>query len=194
MSGITIQVELRDAEARDSLNALIARMDRRKPFFSSVGDRIVSSAGKRFAEENAPDGTPWARLRPATIKARQRKGQLPLTILRSNDASGSALAGSIHHEASNDEVRVGATKFTAAIHQLGGTINRPARTGKIYRVKDSNGQVGRRFVSKEKANKVTDVNIPAYSITMPARPFLGISAEDETGIYEDAENWLLGEL
>lgn len=194
MSGITIDMEFSGEEARQGLQDLLARMDRRRPFFEAVGERIVSSAGKRFEREDAPDGSKWKALKAATIKARVRKGQTPITILRSNTpgASGSALAGSIHSDASENSVRVGATKFTAAIHQLGGTIRKPARAGKIYRMKDENGQVGRRFAAKAKANHVTDVTIPAHTVTIPARPYLGVSAEDELGIFEDAEDWLLG--
>lgn len=193
MTGISIRAELKNEEISQNLRHLLDRMDRRQPFYENVGDRLVGSAGENFRKEHGPDGSPWTPLRSATIKARQRKGQVPITILRSNSKGriGSPLAGSIHHEATENEVRVGATKETAAIHQLGGTIQMPARAARIYRIRDENGQIGRRFAAKSVANEVTDVTIPAHTVTIPARPFIGISAADEQGILEDAEDWLM---
>ncbi|MDR5655523.1 phage virion morphogenesis protein, partial [Ruixingdingia sedimenti] len=192
MTGISIEVELRNEELREALRGMLLRMDRRQPFMAAVGERMLSSTKDRFATETDPDGRAWKPLRPATIKARQRKGQLPLTILRSNSKGkiGSSLAGSINYIATEDEVRIGSPVAHAAIHQLGGTIQRQARKAKIYRVKDDAGQIGRRFVKKSAANHVTDVDIPAHSITIPARPFLGLTAADEAAILEDAEDWL----
>lgn len=48
--------------------------------------------------------------------------------------------------------------------------NRPAREGKVFRHKQA--------------------SVKAYSITMPARPFLGLSAEDEQDIIQIASDWL----
>lgn len=192
MSGISLQFELRDEAARRYLQGMIDRMDNRRRLLKSIGDRLLNSTSLNFREERGPDGRPWTPLAARTVKARIRKDQTPLTILRSNSKGriGSSLAGSINRVYDNDEVRVGSAKETAAIHQLGGTISKPARTAKIYRMKDEDGRVGRRFVKKEKANHVTEVTIPAHSITIPARPFLGVSEADQQGIIEDAEDWL----
>ncbi|MGR3822473.1 MAG: phage virion morphogenesis protein [Salipiger marinus] len=184
---IGFNTELRDADARRALEEMLQRMENKRPFYAAVGQRMVDSTTERFDLENAPDGTPWAALRAATIKARERRKQIPVVKLR---AEGH-LKGSIYHVATAEEVRVGSPVEYAAIHQLGGTINKPARQAKIYRKKDEAGQVGRRFVSKDDANHVTDVTIPAHKITIPARPYLGLSAADEEGVLEDAETWLL---
>src|SRR5690606_2046652 len=157
-----------------ALSDILHRMDSTREFYKNVGDRLMSSTKDRFREETDPSGAPWTPHARATIKARTRKKQLPLTILRSNTRgkSGSSLAGSINVQLSDDEVRVGSPHELAAVHQLGVTIQRPARDGKIYRTKDRTGQIGRRFAKKEKANHITEVKIPAYSITIPARPYL----------------------
>lgn len=193
MSGISIEFELRDEEASARLQELLARMDDRRPFFEAVGDRLLKTTSDSFRNEQAPDGTPWTPLAASTVRARIRKGQLPLTILRSNSKgrTGSPLAGSISRVYDNDELRVGSAKETAAIHQLGGTIQKPARQAKLYRRKDADGKVGRRFAKKSEANHVTDVTIPAHTITIPARPFIGVSDADREGIIEDAEDWLM---
>nr|WP_321511121.1 phage virion morphogenesis protein [uncultured Celeribacter sp.] len=191
MTGISIKAELRDEAARHDLQDLLGRMEMMRPFYDAVGNTLVASTGDRFKAEVDPEGRPWQSLKPSTIKARTRKGQLPLTILRSNSRgkSGSSLAGSINYRASDDEVRVGSPVTYAAIHQLGGTIKRKARKGKIYRQKDDAGNVGNRFVPKNKANHVTEVDIPAYSINIPARPFLGVSRDDQEDILGMARDY-----
>ncbi|MGN7870981.1 phage virion morphogenesis protein [Paracoccus sp. 22332] len=100
------------------------------------------------------------------------------------------LAGSINYAATNDEARIGSAVEYAAIHQLGGAIKQPDRLAKIYRKREADGKIGRRFVRKSEADVVTDVTIPGRVITIPARPYLGLSAADETAILEDAVDWL----
>lgn len=192
MTGISIRAELDGSEAKSQLQALLDRMADRRPFFESVGRRMLNSTSLNFRHERGPDGRPWKPLKPATIKARQRAGQTPITILRSNSKGriGSSLAGSVNYVATEDETRIGSAKETAAIHQLGGTIQKPARAAKIYRKRERDGTIGRRFVKKKKADVVTDVTIPAHRITIPARPFIGVSVADQEGILEDAESWL----
>lgn len=183
MSGISIKIGLTDEEARASLQQLLDRMENPLDFYNGVGDRLVGSAGENFRREAGPDGTPWLSLRPATIAARVRNKQTPLTILRSNDKDkiGSPLAGSINAAASADWVRVGSPKEYAAIHQLGGTIQKTA--GKRW-------MAGRRFAKREERPDGHEVDIAAHAIRIPARPFLGVSRDDEAGILEEADLWL----
>lgn len=182
MSGISIKIGLTDEEARASLQQLLDRMENPLGFYKGVGDRLVGSAGENFRREAGPDGTPWLSLRPATIAARVRNKQTPLTILRANTKGvQSSLAGSINAAASADGVRVGSPKEYAAIHQLGGTIQKTA--GKRW-------MAGRRFAKREERPDGHEVDIAAHAIRIPARPFLGVSRDDEAGILEEADLWL----
>lgn len=188
---ISLTADLNTAAAQARLREIIDRLDNRLPFFREVGDTLAASTRRRIGTGKAPDGSALTPLRPATIKARTRKGQTPIQILKANVRSGSSLAGSIGYEATADEARVGAVVRYAAIHQLGGTINKPARTAKIYRNREEDGSIGRRFVKKKDADVITDVEIPAHRIKIPARPFLGISKEDQEDIFDAAERWLM---
>lgn len=192
MTGISFKVELDQTEAQNRLHALVKLMDQRRPFFAEVGEVLVASAGRNFRAQSGPDGTAWTPLRPRTVKSREKKGQTPITILRSNTKGkiGSSLAGSVNAQVTDDEVRVGSPVEYAAIHQLGGTIQKAARAGKIFRRQDKNGSIGRRFVKKAKANLVTDVTIGTHAINIPARRFLGISAVDQEDIFDAAQRWL----
>ncbi|WP_102226863.1 phage virion morphogenesis protein [Acidimangrovimonas sediminis] len=184
MTGVSITVTLADLGANKSLQRLLDKMENRKPFFWAVGERLLASTQEHFQEETGPDGFPWAPLAASTIRQRTRKGQLPLTILRTNTRGrhGSSLAGSINYSATNDQLSIGSPKVQAAMMQLGGTIEVPEQTRHM---------VGRRF-AKAGAEGAREVTIKAHSITIPARPYIGISEADRVAITEDAEDWLSG--
>ncbi|MCV2447164.1 phage virion morphogenesis protein [Paracoccus sp. DMF] len=71
MTGISFRAQLDATEAQNRPHQLMKLMDQRRPFFAAVGEQMVLSAGRKFKAQAAPDGTPWAPLKPATIKARQ---------------------------------------------------------------------------------------------------------------------------
>ncbi|TCO74287.1 phage virion morphogenesis protein [Rhodovulum euryhalinum] len=169
MTGVTMTVTLDDREAREKLRALVDRMERPEGFYKLVGDAIVNSTKENFQSESAPDGTPWAPHAPSTIRQRIRRGQVPITKLRTN-SFGQTLYNQLNARPSPEGVTVGSPMPYGAIHQLGGTVKRQARTGRLF---------GRDSVS-----------VRAYTITIPARPYLGLSAEDEETIIQIADDWL----
>lgn len=177
---IMIAAELRD-EATAQLRMLLDRMSNRQGFFKAVGDQLVGSTGENFRGEHDPSGAPWVPLAPATIRARQRRGKSQIRIL----SETGVLSGSVHAEATNNDVRIGSAVPYAAIHQLGGTVQKQA---------GSRWMAGRRFARRDKHPEGRDVGIRAHAITIPARPYLGVSADDEVSIMEMAEAWLAGNL
>ena len=80
------------------------------------------------------------------------------------------LLGSIDHEVHGDEVWVGPSVIYGAIHQFGGTI-RPKRARKL------------RF-------RIGDREVFADSVTIPARPYLGLSDENRDEIEAVVSDWL----
>ncbi len=193
MAGVIFSVTIDSEAAEGELLALGRRMEDRRGFYANVAVLLADSARKNFDRQAGPDGAPWEPLKPSTIRKRRRAGQIPIRILRSNSRSGgvgltgSSLVASINSEADADSARVGVPAAKAkygAIHQFGGTINMPARKGRIYRHFDPTRQTfAPRFVKRDDPDAVaTEVDIPAYSITIPAHPFLGVSAEDEVEI------------
>ena len=189
MSAISFEVQIEQEEARVRLQAMVDRMDNRRPFFNEVGQLLADSTRARFREQRGPDGQPWEPLKPSTIKARQRRGRSKISILRESGA----LAGSIRFEATNDAVQVGSVLDPyAAIHQLGGTIDMPARK-QLLRFRKAKTGNGRRFASKKHKRVTTqEVERGAHTITIPARPYLGISVRDQADIFAAAERWLAG--
>jgi phage virion morphogenesis protein len=168
MSGFSVTVD--DARLVAVLRDLQARCGNLKPVMQTVGQTLVTQADLGFRAEKDPWGTPWKKLKAATLRARRgrRKGA---KILRDTGR----LAGSINYRATADSVTVGTNVIYAAIHQFGGTIQRAARQHTLYfKTNKKQTEVGNRFVRKSRSNFAQDVTIGAHAITIPARPFLPI--------------------
>lgn len=76
--------------------------------------------------------------------------------------TGTHLMNAVNYRVEGSSVLVGVPPAWASVHQFGATIT--AKSAKALRFK-----IGGRWVTKK-------------SVTIPARPFLGINAEDESGI------------
>lgn len=174
MAGITFTVELDEAAVAAKLAEIVDRMERPIGFYKGVGEYLTEVAIPRnFATETSPDGVSWASLRPLTVARREAKGQTPIQILR---ASG-AMAASINYAAGDDHVRIGSPAIQAAVMQFGAA-------------QGSFGAVAGRTRPSEKRPKSQDYFAQLPWGDIPARPFLGISADDEVEIIRIAEDWL----
>lgn len=191
MTGINLTITIDDALLRDGLHAMITRLDRPGPFYAAVGSQLVRSTGRNFLGQHGPDGAPWTPLTPSTIRNRLRRGRSGIAILRETGT----LKGSVSFEVAAAGVLIGATAPYAGIHQHGGTIQMPARSGRIYRKQGADGSLGRQFAKrKNKTSVPTEVSVPAHAITIPARPYLGVGAADIDDIQALAIRWLSGQL
>lgn len=176
MSGISITAQLSSEAAQARLSDILGRLSDLSPFFKNVGEELVKSTKARFQSQTDPEGTPWVPLSPAYARAKL-KGRKGVNAGRILSLDG-ILGDNITAQPTATEVRIGSAAVYAAIHQLGGTISKAAGT----RQSD-----GRRFA---KAGDRT-VGIGAHSITIPARPYLGISDEDEAEIFSLATRYLV---
>ena len=149
---------------------------------SRIGEYLLASTQARFKTQTAPDGTPWAPLKPA-YKRRKKHNQDKVLTLRGYLRSG------IHYQVTGDaEVQVGSNTKYAAIHQFGGAIEKPARQATVrYR-----SEAGRVLFAGKKHQGATErqVTIPAHQVNMPARPYLGISAADDAKIRAIILDWV----
>ncbi|RWR29196.1 phage virion morphogenesis protein [Sinirhodobacter populi] len=188
MTGVKITVEILDEEAREGLQRVFDRLGAQGglDLNKQIGKYMVGQTQKHFREERAPDGTPWQHLSPVTMRKRMKSTRTALSILRDSGI----LSGGVNYRATPDEVSVGATAPYAMIHQFGGTIAIPSREQTLYFKQDRTGQIGRRFAKRKKATHEATVRIPSYQVTIPARPYLGLSPQDEQIIPEIAEDWL----
>lgn len=155
-----------------------------------IGERLVESTRQRFKTQTAPDGTPWTPLKPATIRRKVKNPDKILTLqgyLGGNAGGGGQ--GPRWQPIDDNTVEVGVNAKYGAIHQFGGEIQMPVRQATVrYR-----SVAGRVLFAGRKHKKVTQrqVTIAAHSITMPARPFLGISGADDQEIRQIIQDWVV---
>jgi phage virion morphogenesis protein len=156
MSGVAISVTISDAKVRRAFEQLEHAMSgNTRPVMAAIGVELVGSTHMRFVTQTDPEGQAWHPLNP--VYASEKRNSRILT-------ESGRLRDSVNSQASNDEVRVGTNTIYAAIHQFGGTIEPKNATHLWFRM---GGNL-----------------IKADSVTLPARPFLGISNEDETSVAE----------
>ena len=85
------------------------------PAMREIAGHLADSAAESFEQSSAPDGTPWAPLKPSTKKDRQRRGYRAGPILeRSGD-----LITSIISDSDATSAVAGTNLEYAARHQLG---------------------------------------------------------------------------
>ncbi len=189
MAGAYIEIRADDAEVQAALTRLAAATGDLRPVLKNIGEVLRKSTSARFNRSIDPDGTPWAPLKPATIRAKVKRGRrFPDRPLVGRGQLG---RGIFYQVEGADTVRVGTAQPYGAIHQFGGDIPIHARSQKAnYSVlsKDA-GKLRKgmwRFRGKDAAGRrgfqSRWLTIGAHVIRIPARPFLGISAEDRIEI------------
>ncbi len=197
--GIKITVD--DPEVLSGLEQLQKAVDDIRAAEEAIGAYLVTSTQRRFEREEGPDGAKWARLSPRT--ANRRIGTGKSARIRGYDnilRVKRRLEQSVFPDVDQDGIHVGSNLVYAAIHQLGGEINMPARTQTIYQHYDAKkDELDRRFSSPShsrneiglrRANFARDVAVKAHSITMPARPYLGLDDADRQEIATIIEDHL----
>ena len=132
-----------------------------RDLLEAIREDLLRSHQDRFERQVAPDGTPWKPLNPVYAQSKQGQG-----ILR---ASGrlSNLASAIQDKS----IVIGTNVMYAAIHQFGGVI-RPKPGHRALRFR-----LGGKWFTRSK-------------VTIPARPFLGVSEEDKKGIRETIQDYI----
>ena len=155
MAGVTFDISLEGLEA--ALNRVQAPLENLRPLLTAVGGHFESEATERFRTNVAPDGSKWE-------QSERAKAEGGKTLLDHGH-----LRDSIHTVVGVDTVEIGTNLVYAAIHQFGGTT-------KAHVIKARAGGVlawgGGKFAKS--------VNHPGSVI--PARPYLGIAAGDETEV------------
>jgi phage virion morphogenesis protein len=159
-----------------------------QPLLEDIGEYLLRSTRDRAARQVSPDGAPWAPLSPGYRRQKERK-RPGVPMLRFDFHM---LGDQLAHQVVGDTLLVGTNAPYGAVHQFGGTINRPARSTQVYFRQGGDGEVGTRFVKRRQSNFAQWVTLPAYTIGIPARPWLGLSSEDEQEIVLIATDHLAG--
>ncbi|ASN67709.1 hypothetical protein 7S12_21 [uncultured Caudovirales phage] len=182
MAGAILEVAFDASVVGRELELLIERLGSLRTPLNDIAEYLHMSTDARARRQVAPDGTPWAPLSPRTLA--RKKGN---KILRESGA----LLDTLRHQVTDDGLDFGTDRPYGAIHQDGGKIEHAARSQQVY-FKEKGGVVGNRFVKKSKSNFAQWVTHGARSVEMPARPYLGLSSEDEAEILEIVSDYLKG--
>lgn len=161
MTGVSLEVRVDDQALVGAFTRLIGIMGDTTPVMSAIGTGLVASTHRRFVTQTAPDGAAWAPLNPEY--RRQKRNARILT-------ESGRLRDSINSRPGRDQVRVGTNAVYAGAHQLGATIRPKAASHLVFRL-DSG-------------------IVRAKSVTLPARPFLGLSSDDPEMIAETTFQFL----
>ena len=146
--------------AIEHLSGLVDAINDPSPLLAELGEYGLRSTRARFKTQTAPDGTAWAALQPWYQKEKRRNKNRILAL-------NGYLRGQMTWQLVGDRtVEIGSNLPYAAVHQFGATIKPRAAKVLMFR-----GHV-------------------AKSVTIPARPYLGLSDEDRSEIVERALEWL----
>jgi phage virion morphogenesis protein len=167
-AGLRITVEGQERIER-ALLGVVRKFEDASELMAGIGLYLESATIERFDRETAPDGSKWKQ----SIRAREEGGK---TLTDS-----SQLRSSITSNSTARSVEVGTNKIYAGVHQFG--------IDKKVNVKAHNRTIEEAFGIKL-AGPVT-FNVASFSrqMKMPARPFLGINAEDEVEILALTEDF-----
>ena len=171
MTGARILVEMDDKEIQRAVFRLSAMGQNMLPVARAIGVGLVRNTQDRFDAGRAPDGRAWTPLKPFTLAMKRGPG-----ILRESGMRGglqASIAFRADAGAGGATVTVGTNKVYGAIHQFGGTI-RPKNPKGLLFFRTPGGRVW----------------AAARSVTIPARPYLGISFEDRRMIGEAVQDIL----
>ena len=159
-------IELKSEAVEAALDRAARALDDTTPLMLDLGELLTRSTKERFAKGVSPDGIRWAPKSQTTLERYGSRKSNRVDIRPLFGPSG-ALNSTIYHESGRDQTLVGSPMIYAAVQQFG------AAKGAFGRMK--NGAA-----------------IPWGAI--PARPFLGISAEDTVDIVITVEEYLTGAL
>lgn len=100
-------------EATRRIGELSGRLSDLSPALRPAAEDLKTLIDDSFRESRSPDGTPWAPLKPATIKRRRQGSSKPLV-------DTGTLRNSISVRAGKKTLRVGTNVPYAGTHQFGG--------------------------------------------------------------------------
>lgn len=179
MSLVNITVE--NAALKAALTRLVSKLRDTTPIMHSLSEIMVDASQRAFINNVDPaTGAAWAPLSKSRQRQRQKNGRSPTSNLLQdtqqlvNSITGNS--GNSIHEVGPNFARVGTNLEYAAAHQFGATIQRKSGAMTVRLRKKS----GRWQFAKNKHKRVRTVETTrkAYTINIPARPFLGVNQTD----------------
>ena len=168
MTAFTITVD--DARVMAYLGQLRAKSENMGPVLKSIGEDLVESTKQRFSTATAPDGTSWAANSAVTISRY-------LGLARGSHNKDGSLSKK------GEARQAGKKPLTGETRALGSQIH--------YQVIGNTLEVGSsmEYAAMQQFGG-TRSEFPNLWGEIPARPFLGLSASDISGINQTVLDYL----
>ena len=166
--GATLELKIDERELKklvERARQVLGRRPSFRPLLTAIGQEMVTSTQRRFETGTAPDGSRWVRSLAALREGRQ-------TLIKT-----ARLRDSNTYNVTSTDVEVGTNVEYAGVHQDGAQTRPHTIAARRARALAIPGIGYRR-----------KVNHPGS--TIPARPFLGVSRQDETIIHNLTEDWM----
>lgn len=194
-----LKFEVQPGNAGKQLHEAAAQLRDATSLFRSIAQLLESETEANFAARGRPS---WVPLSKATVAERlkRNKGSTVLKILQDRGI----LASSISSDFGSDFAMVGAggaAKDYAAIHQLGGTIERAPYSVRTRLRTDAKGNLLRQAANRNLAVFARDTHkrareswstVEGYKVSIPARPYLPFSGPpDNAALQPSTEASLL---
>lgn len=172
-AAITIIERIDDRDIMRALQKLDQKSGNLRSALKNMGEYLVNSTQDRFDAQEDPTGKAWAPLKPAT-KDRKRIDKILTETSRMRNSVVYAVQGS--------GLKVGTSDIRAAAHQFGlkGAVKVPAQKS-----------LRKKAFGRELAFPVwAEIRAHTINQNLPARPFIGISADDREEILAIAADFL----
>lgn len=160
-----IQIEIDTSEVRGAIRRAIETLEDMTPVYTDIGEYLLTAHRERFVKGVDPDGKPWAPKSAKTLERYKQRGYGSLG--RPLIGPSKALSRQIVRFVSKDGVVIGSAQIYSGVMQDG------AAEGAFGKTK--RGQ-------------------PIPFGTIPARRWLGLSAENEREIVNIVEEHLAADL
>jgi phage virion morphogenesis protein len=164
MTGVNIETKIEATAAAAAFERLARVVSDPEPVLRAIGVGGVELVQTRFQKAEDPEGNPWRPLNTAYAAEKRGPG-----ILRESGMRGGLMA-SVTFKTTSDSVAWGSNKVHAAIHQLGSTIT-PKKGDRLF-------------------FRIGGALVAAKSVTIPARPYLGIGKDEEEMMLDVVEGAL----
>lgn len=188
---IDFEIEFDDDDAQARLAAAEAALADGTELYRRIAAALEAETEANFAAQGRPS---WVPLAQETIAARAKR-QGGSTVMRILQDRG-ILAASVSSDFGPDYAQIGAATPYAAIHQLGGTIDMPAKSTKVRLRTDAAGKLlrqgtegsakGRAVFARDTQKRARESwhQVDAHTITIPARPYLPFTGDPATAVLQ----------
>lgn len=163
--------------AERTLNRIVGRVGNLRPVMNIAGQYLVRRTQDSFRRQASPEGIPWAPLSPVTIALRDAAGSRSKQLGRARARYAERNSGSVF---SGDKALFVTGRLFASITYSAGDMEVSIGTNAKFPGGDSRAAIHQ---LGGKAGR-------GHAVTIPARPFLGVTEQDTTYIGEKAQDYL----